>query len=437
LRPALRTLHATVDGKGDIRVAGGAGRPAGGRLGPAIAVAVVAGAALLALGSFRGSGTVVPDETIPEVVPDQIEAAFVAVDEFAAAWNRGDAAAAASLVAGEWDSVLLPGFADSQFTPRDGRAALESGIAFLSSVTRLSLGPCDAVAPSPDSRATTDLRCDDGGLEGDYLDAVARNIWEDIRPMPDRGEPGLTFGIRGDRIISIEAGGPGFAPQAYCIWAEQNRPADAGSLFDLWCRPDTTAAAAAIHAQLAAEFVAEGAPLPSRRLTDARLAAAYVDRFAEHHNLGDVFTARGWLSQDVDASDLPGFPDGDAEPTVDEFLAWSARLLEIDVGACEVAYSPESTVVTCSEMTVGGPLLDDPVAQPTRFTLSPGSRRPVARAPERILAVEPLGGDPVPVEQICRLLEETDREAAAAVFTADCTPVYPAAASSAAALGGT
>jgi hypothetical protein len=433
---ADRTLRSAVNSRGDIRVERDPRRPAGGRIaGPAITVAVLAGAALFALGSFGGSGTAVPQETVPEVVPDPTEAAFVVVDEFAEQWNSGNAAAAVSLIGAEWDSVLLPGFTDSLFVPEDGRAALEDGIAFLSSVARLSLGPCDAVAPDPGARATTDIRCEDGALEGDYLDAIARNIWEGIRPMPDRGEPGVTFGVRGDRIISIEAGGPGFAPQAYCIWAEQSRPEDADSLFDLWCRPNTSAAAAAVHAELAAAFVAEGTPLPPRRLTDARLAAVYVDRFAEHHNLGDVFTARGWMSQRVEAADLPGFPAGSNEPTVDEFLAWSTRLLEIDVGECEVDYSVESTVVTCRDMTVGGPMLAEAVAQPTRFTLSPASRRPVARAPERILAVEPLGGDPIPVERICRLLQGSDPAAAGAVFTADCAPDYPAAVT-AAALGG-
>ena len=425
-----------MSSKGDIRIDGDWQRPPGSRVArPAITVAVLAGAALLALGSFRGSGTCVPEETPPEVVPDPTETALLVAEEFAAAWNRGDATTAADLIGEEWEGVLLPGFADSQFGPEDGRAVLEEGIAFLSAVTRMSLGPCEASVPPPGSRATADIRCENGALDGDYLDAIARNIWDDIRPMPGRGEPGIAFGVRGDRIVSLEAGGPGFAPQAYCIWAEQNRPADAAALFDLWCRPDTTAASGTIHADLAAAFVADGAPLPSRALTNARLAAVYVDRFAEHHNIGDIFTARGWLSHDVRASDLPGFPGGDAEPTVDEFLAWSARLLEITVGECSVDYSVASTVVTCPDMAVGGPFLAESVAQPTRFTLSPAARRPVARAPERILSVEPLGEDPIPVERICRFLEESDPETAAISFTADCSPVYGGADLSTAALG--
>ena len=88
------------------------------------AVAALSFLAVLALGSFRGSGTASPDETAPRVVPDPTETALAVAEDFAAAWNAGDAAAAAALVDEAWETVVLPGFADSQFTQRDGRARL-------------------------------------------------------------------------------------------------------------------------------------------------------------------------------------------------------------------------------------------------------------------------------------------------------------------------
>jgi hypothetical protein len=378
-------------------------------------VAALVVAVLTALGAFRGSGSQ------PEEVPDSLEeTALRLVDEFAAAWNRGDAAAADGLVADEWASVALPGLTDPWFAPEDGREGLTEGLTFLSLATDLSLGRCSSAVPPPDAVTEAVVTCPEAAFGGAYLTAVRRNAW--TAETSHQTVSGMVFGIRGNRIVAIEIEDRSFSPQAYCIWAEASRPAAAAALFDLHCRPVTAAENAAGHIELAGEYLAAGAPVPTADRAEARLSALYVDRFVEHHNLGDTLTIRGWLSRGVRAADLPGFAGGtDAE--VADYLSWSSRLVEIRAGACTVEAGDATTTVTCPGMTVAGPMFAEPVPQPTRFVLaSANNPRAIARAYARILAVEPLADDTVPVQDACQRLQLTDL--AGASFTADCEPVY-------------
>jgi hypothetical protein len=76
-------------------------------------------------------------------------------------------------------------------------------------------------------------------------------------------------------------------------------------------------------------------------------------------------------------------------------------------------------------MTVAGPLLAEPVPQPTRFVLASANQpRAVARAYARILAVEPLSDDAVRLDESCTMVRSSDSDLAARAFTAGCTPVY-------------
>jgi hypothetical protein len=389
-------------------------------------VVAVALAAVGVVTSFGGGGE---SDQPDEAIPTSLEAAIQVVEQFAEAWNRGDADAVGDLIIDDWDSIQLPGFSDPFFAPADGRPALTNGIAFLTAVAGFLSGPCDAELAPPDSRATAVVRCHDADFGGDYLDAVRRNVWDEAPPGLGFGRwvpvPGVTFGIQGDRIVAIESVSHRFTPQAYCIWGDQARPELAASLFDLHCRPATTPSAGGAHAEAAEAFGAAGSPLPSWRLAEARLTASYVDRFVEHHNLADTHTAQGWLSPAVSPADLPGFAGAADEPAVADYLQWSARLMEIQSGECAVEYGGDFTVVTCPHMTVTGPLLDEPLSQPTRFTLgSTNGGERVARAFARIVAVEPLNGLLVPVEQVCRDLRQSHPAAASGAFTEDCSPVY-------------
>ncbi len=381
---------------------------------------MVVAVTLVGFGAFDGSGTAEPDP-----IPTAAESALLAVEEFAMAWNRGDADVVDGFIAEEWETIVLPALAGPVLRPEDGREALTEAIGFLTSLTSLSLGPCAAEMSPPDSPTTAVVRCDEAVFGGHYLEAVRSSIWHDIAaPAPD---PGIVFGVRGDRLLGIATDAGGFAPQAYCIWAEQTRPDAAATLFDLHCRPITAAGQAELHAELAAGFLAAGAPLPSRHLTEARLNALYVDRFVEHHNLQDTYTAQNWLSHTVGATTLPGFAGtGNVEvPSVDDYLSWSATLLQIDAGTCTVEPGTVTTVVDCPGMSVSGPLFDEPLPQPTRFVLSTAHRGgTIARAYGRIVAVEPLADVPVPIEDVCRRLQQTDPTAASLAFDDDCTPVY-------------
>jgi hypothetical protein len=380
---------------------------------------VVGGLALL--GAFRGPGDEVPEDH----VPDAAETALLTVEEFASTWNTGDGPAVERLIAGNWTSVVLPGFADPRFEAEDGRGALAEGIRFLSSVARLSLGPCHAEVAPPDSGSTAVVDCSEARFEGDYLDAVARNIWTDRNgPGPDLGQ-GMRFEVTGDRLVSWEGGNGPYSPQAYCIWAEQARTEAATSRFDLHCRPSTRPADARVHVELAAQFLAAGAPLPTGAEAEARLSALYVDRFVEHHNLGDAATIRGWLSHEVGPGDLPGFAGAAVEPAMADYLLWSTRMLDLHAGTCEVEWNDSRTIVTCPDMMITGPLLAGPLARPTRFVLA-SSNRPgaVARAYGRVLAVEPLFDDVLSVDATCRRVRLAHPDVASSAFDDACHPVY-------------
>jgi hypothetical protein len=419
-----------VQSKGQIRVEGGT-PPARRRwTAPAMAVTALATIGLLATaGAYRGSVATDGEETIPDLGPSPLEAALLVAEDFAAAWNRGDAAAADALIADEFDWVTLPGLTDPHFGPRDTRAALGDGVRFLTSVTALQLGPCDAEVAPPDGRASVLVRCEDAEFRGDYLDAVRRNIWEASLPEPiaraGDAPPGMVFAVDRGAIVGIDLDLDRYAPQAYCIWAEEERPEAAATMFDLHCRPITSPANGAAHADAAAAFVAAGAPLPTRELAEARVAAAYVDRFVELHNVVDTLTARSWLSASVEAADLPGFPGPAATPPIADYLAWSGRLIDIETGRCTVEISGERTIVTCPDMTAGGRLLGERLPQPTRFVIDANRRgNPVARAQGRILAIEPLSDDPALLDELCRRLRSERPATADLAFDDACTPTY-------------
>ena len=62
------------------------------------AAALLVVAALVGLGAFSGSGTVVSEETVPDVEPGPVETAMGLVEEFATAWNGGDTAGLERLI---------------------------------------------------------------------------------------------------------------------------------------------------------------------------------------------------------------------------------------------------------------------------------------------------------------------------------------------------
>jgi hypothetical protein len=419
-----------VDSKGEIKVDQGP-TPEPKRPWPVLATAVLIAlgvGALVVLTNFQGSGAIAPEETLPDVGPDPLETAVRVVEEFAAAWNVGEVTTAESLISDDWDTVVLPGFQDPWFHSGEGRKSLSDGIAFLSPLTRLSLGSCQSEFAPSDSAATAVVHCDEADFVGNYLDAVWTNAWRDLQPglalIKDERTPGMSFGVREDRIVSIDIEVGVFAPQAYCIWAEQTHP-EAASLFDLHCHPRPAGLEAPAHAELAEAFMAAGAPLPSYQLAEARLAASYVDRFVELHNLVDTATVGAWLSTSVSAGDLPGFPGAANEPQLSDYLPWSARLLELATGECTIEIDVGVTIVTCPEMSVAGPLVSEPLRQPTRFVIASNRRgSPVARAYGRILAVEPLGDEMVPIEEICLRLQGSS--ASASAFADGCNPVYSA-----------
>lgn len=402
----------------------------------AVVATVAVVGVLLSLGGFSkssGPGSSDGDSGI-DLPTDDHANVFAVVEEFAAAWNDGDAVAAVAVISDDWEAIQLPGVTDGWLSPADGRPALSETIAFLTATTELSLGTCDANLSPPEATTTAVVRCRDAAFRGDYLDAVTTNIWGNLRPAPTGAddEPGLTFEIRGDRITALSGRGDLFAPQAYCIWAEADRPDLATVLFDLHCRPIVDASAGSVHAEVAAAFVAEGSPLPPRAAADARLAAGYVDRFFASHNIGDIESAANWLALDVTASDLPGFPVSAIEPALFEYLAWSSTLFRIDTGACMVAAGAGETLVTCEDLRISGVLHAEPAVVPTRFVVnSVSSGGPIAGVRGRILSMTVLEPVPTSLQEVCAELRASAPAMANRAFAADCTPIYSRDAASA------
>lgn len=379
-------------------------------------LALVAGG-LQALGAMSGSGTP-PDETVPDLGPDPLEQAIAVVEEFALAWNERDSATVTSAIAAERPgSIVLPGLMYPRFGPPLEPGQLADAVAFLTGIARISLGRCEAEPAPADLGETVVVRCGDARFEGDYVEALRRAAPEDADPE------GITFAVLGTRIVAISASGGSYDPAAYCVWAEQD---GAGlALFDLHCHPTTTAASAGSHARTAAAFMAAGGPVPVRETIDARLVATFVDLFVDRHNAGRPLAALPWLSPEVSARDLPGFAGAARDPDIRDYLLWSARLLRIELGECSVEMGGRFTTVTCPDLTVAGPLLDGPHPQPTRFTLAASASRNLRLQPVGVITdIEPLGGRPLPLEAICRRLQQSDPAAAALAFTEDCSPVY-------------
>jgi hypothetical protein len=414
-----------VEDRGVIKVDMGP-QPSRRWLAPFVVVALLVGV-LVSLGAYRGSDATVSREELPDLGPGPAESARLVVGEFAVAWNRGDVDTVESLIADEWESIALPGFLDSRFTPMDGRQDLRDGIRFLTSVAQVSLGACNAAVAPPDSSATAVVRCDEAEFHGDYLDALGQDfrLREEPGAVRSQPAPGITVAVRNSHIVSIDTDAQSFFPQAYCLWVEQARPDLAASLFDLYCYPATTPANGEAHAELAGSFVNAGSPLPSARLVEARLVASFVDRFVTDHNLNHPFTVLRWLSPELSPTDLPGYTGSDEPPRMVDYLLWSTQLIDIETGDCPVSHDDGFTIVTCADLTLSGVLFDEPTEQPTRFVLVDSMTREVWGQPfDRILAVERLSQTPPPVEEACRRLRRSDPITAAATFTADCVPIY-------------
>lgn len=388
---------------------------------PAVAILVLG--VLIALGAYRGSTATAPDEELPDPGPDQLERATLVVGDFAVAWNEADLEALDGMVADDWDSIGLPGFLDARFVPSDGRPALRDGLAFLTAVAGLTLGPCEAEVAPPEAEAATLVYCDQASFRGDYLAALGRDF---RRAEPAEPVPGVAFGIRNDRIVSIDTDAQAFAPQAYCLWTESTRPRPDQSMFDLSCYPVTTAATGPAHAEAAAAFLAAGAPLPSQEAVEARYVASYVGRFVENFNVGDPLAGIRWLSSGLTPAGLPGFAGAVEEPAVSDFLAWGSRLMSIDTGPCDVQFGAGPTIVTCPDMTLGGLLFEEPQPEPMRFTLVDSVTRESGDGFERIVRAERLSGEPVGLGEVCRRVQRLRPTVAAVVFTDDCHPVYTA-----------
>lgn len=410
--------------RGDIRVHGEpAPRRRSNPTAPMAALVLLL-AVLVGLSGFRGSDATAPGEELPDLGPDPLEKARLVVGDFAEAWNEGDLTVLDRLIADEWDSIVLPGFLDPRFVGE--REELRDAITFLSSVAGLSLGPCDAVEAPPDTRATALVRCEEAGFDGDYLEALWRDFRVDPAFLGDSGPvPGITFEILEDRIVGLDTDAQDFAPQAYCNWAQGVDSGYAASLFDLYCYPTTTAATGPGHAAASERFIAAGAPLPTSEAVEARFVASYVDRFAENLNLGSPYAVLRWLSAAVDPGQLPGYAGSTEEPLIADYLEWVSALVEIETGGCTVDVAPGSTVVTCPDLTLRGLLLEEPLPQPTRFTLVDSVTREHWGQPfDRIVSVERLAGELVPVTEICHRVRRLRPAVASQAFTDDCLPVY-------------
>jgi hypothetical protein len=413
-----------MEGRGDVRVhSEQATDLRRSRVAPVAAATLLLGV-LVGVSGFRGSDATAPGDDLPDLGPDPLETAQLVVGDFAVAWNDGDLGALDRLVADEWGSIVLPGFLDPRFVGT--RDELRDAVAFLTSVATLSLGPCDSEPAPPDGNATALVRCAEAGFSGDYLDALRLDFRVDPVVLADSEPiPGITFEIRDDRIIDLDTHAQDFAPQAYCAWAQGVDAALAASLFDLYCYPTTTGANGTAHAEAATRFMAAGAPLPSPETVEARYVASYVDRFVENLNLGAPYAVLRWLSGGVGTAALPGYAGAAEEPFIADYLEWVSILFEIETGQCSVGFEAGSTVVTCPDLTVAGPLLEESHPQPTRFTLVDSVTRETWGQPfERIVAVERLTEDLVPVAEVCRRVQRLRPSVAAQAFTDDCLPVY-------------
>ncbi len=366
----------------------------------AVLLVVAAGFALGRGGPARvGGADPAPDLT------ERVARPIDVVQAFGAALADGQGAAAASLIADEWDQLELPGLPFRSLDGITDRAELANALDFYSELVDLETVRC-RVESQTLSAASAQVVCD----------SSVDSIFAEVGDVAGRAIP-TKYWIEDDQISGIlrnHLGTPRLEP--YCHWVESD--GGGSTLFDAGCSLVLSQQSSQRYQEQAAAYLAAGRPSVGRAYRVARGGITVVDILVRQLNRSgqpEVLVDRA-----AAGSAAPGVLGG--SPSLEEFLEWSKIVYRIETGPCFVdgSAAPRQFGLSCPEARWSGPLIAgltlDAVNQPVEFTV------------ERV-AVRAIAGETNPAllaswDRFCEWVTAARPVAAAAALADGCDPIY-------------
>ena len=323
-------------------------------------------------------------------------------------------------MAAEWAGIQLPGITGDFLVPSDTPKRIDGAIEFTGAVVDLALGDCVA------ERGT------------DPIDYLVRCPVEVTGALPSAlGQPldmEIRAGTTAGEVVSLFHDGQTPYASDYCVWASGEYPELAETAFGATCQPVAQPAQAAAHNVMATGYVAAGVPEPSPDTRDSVTIARVLSGFERLHGeeaIDPPSEASALFANNGPIVRFPGllprlFEARDPFPSIPEFLDWSGRVYDVDLGICAISQRHESgrIRVECPEAVWAGPLVTGlglaPVSQPIEFIIQAG------RITQALGDTNPTLAEAA--DRFCRITQQELPQSAAQAFRSDCTPNYTAAA---------
>lgn len=359
----------------------------------------------------------------PSDTARQETTAIQTVERVIGAIDTGDAAAVGDALAAEWAGIQLPGITRDFLVPSDTALHIDGAIEFTGAVVDLALGDC--VAESGTESIDYLVRCP-VEVSGALPSALGHPLDMEIRAGTIAGE-----------VVSLFHDGQIPYASDYCVWASGKYPELAETAFGATCQPVAQPAQAAAHNVMATGYVAAGVPQPSPDTRDSVTIARVLSGFERLHGEQSIDApteASALFANNGPIVRFPGllprlFEARDPFPSIPQFLDWSGRVYDVDLGICTISQRHESgrIRVECPEAVWDGPLVAGlglaPVSQPIEFIVQAGRITQALGDTNAALAEA--------AERFCRITQRELPQSAAQAFRGDCTPNYTAAAADA------
>ena len=388
-------------------------------------IAVLLGAAVVGGFLFFVAPAQRPQSPDPEP-PDtarQETTAIQTVERMVDAIDTGNAAAVGDALAAEWAGIQLPGITRDFLVPSDTPKHIDGAIEFTGAVVDLALGDCVAE------------------LGTDPIDYLVRCPVEVTGALPVAlGQPldmEIRAGTAAGEVVSLFHDGETPYVSDYCVWASGEYPELAETAFGATCQPVAQPAQAPAHNVMATGYVAAGVPEPSPDTRDSVTIARVLSGFERLHGeeaIDAPSEASALFANNGPIVRFPGllpllFEARDPFPSIPEFLDWSGRVYDVDLGICTISqrYEFGRIRVACPEAVWDGPLVTGlglaPVPQPIEFIIQAGRITQTLGETNARLAEA--------ADRFCRTAQKELPQFAAQAFRSDCTPNYTAAAADA------
>lgn len=351
-----------------------------------------------------------PDTALREVT------AIRAVQRLIGAIDDGDTKGVEDALAPEWVGIQLPGTTQDFLGPTDDPRLVDDAVEFSGAATDLALGDCGAESGT----GPTDylVRCA-VEVTGALPTALGYPQFVEVRAGTAAGE-----------VLSLFHDGQ--IPNAfdYCVWATGEYPELAATAFGASCQTVAHPAHATAHIAMATGYLSAGEPEPSQDTRDSVAVARVLAGFERLHDSEAADEPRAVATLFADSGPLVRFPGllplpmeaRDPYPSIPEFLLWSGRSYDVDLGRCtiEQRYELGGVRAACPDAVWDGPLVSglglSPVTQPIEFIVEGGRITGTLGETDAELAAA--------ADRFCRRAQEKLPRFADLAFRSDCTPRY-------------